>query len=106
MAGCCSAARIRRSSAFPKSADAYAHANALVKDDPNLLADYADVLAMTQNRKLSGKPAELIDRALAIDPKHKKALALAATAALEAHDFSAVARLLAAARQRSARGLR
>jgi cytochrome c-type biogenesis protein CcmH len=73
---------------FPESADAYAHANALVRDDPNLLADYADVLAMTQNRKLSGKPAELIDRALALDPKHKKALALAATVALEARDFS------------------
>ena len=73
---------------FPESADAYAHANALVRDDPNLLADYADVLAMTQDRKLSGKPAELIDRALAIDPKHKKALALAATVALEARDFS------------------
>jgi cytochrome c-type biogenesis protein CcmH len=72
---------------FPESADAYAHANALVRDDPNLLADYADVLAMTQDRRLSGKPAELIDRALAIDPKHKKALALAATAALEARDF-------------------
>jgi cytochrome c-type biogenesis protein CcmH len=73
---------------FPESADAYAHANALVRDDPNLLADYADVLAMTQDRRLSGKPAELIVRALAIDPKHKKALALAATVALEARDFS------------------
>jgi cytochrome c-type biogenesis protein CcmH len=73
---------------FPESADAYAHANALVKDDPNLLADYADVLAMTQDRRLSGKPAELIDRALAIDPRHKKALALAATVALESRDFA------------------
>jgi cytochrome c-type biogenesis protein CcmH len=72
---------------FPESADAYAHANALITGDPNLLADYADVLAMAQGRKLSGKPAELVDRALAIDPKHKKALALAATMALEAHDF-------------------
>ncbi len=72
---------------FPESADAYAHANALITSDPNLLADYADVLAMTQGRKLTGKPAELVDRALAIDPKHKKALALAATVALEAHDF-------------------
>ena len=72
---------------FPESADAYAHANALITSDPNLLADYADVLAMTQGRKLTGKPAELVDRALAIDPQHKKALALAATVALEAHDF-------------------
>ena len=73
---------------FPDAADAYAHANELIKDDPNLLADYADVLAMTQNRKLSGKPVALIDRALALDPAHKKALALAATAALDARDFA------------------
>jgi cytochrome c-type biogenesis protein CcmH len=73
---------------FPEAADAFAHANALVPDDPNLLADYADALAMTRNRSLSGKPAELVDRALSIDPKHRKALALAATAALEGRDFS------------------
>jgi cytochrome c-type biogenesis protein CcmH len=72
---------------FPEAADAYAHANALVKDDPNLLADQADVLAMTQNRTLAGKPMALVDRALALDPRHKKALALAGTAALEARDF-------------------
>ena len=74
---------------FPESADAYAHATALVKYDADLLADYADVLAMTQDRKLSGKPAELVARALAIDPKQKKALALAATVALETHDYAA-----------------
>ncbi len=73
---------------FPEAADAYAHANALIKDDPNLLADYADALAMTQNRKLSGKPATLVDRALALEPTHKKALALAATAALEVRNFA------------------
>ena len=74
---------------FPESADAYAHAAALIKDDANLLADYADALAMAQGRKLAGQPAALIERALAIDPKQKKALALAATVALEASDTSA-----------------
>jgi len=44
-------------------------------------------LAMAQGRKLSGKPAELAARALTIDPNHKKALALAGTAALEANDL-------------------
>ena len=72
---------------FPEAADAYAHANALIKDDANLLADYADVLAMTQNRTLAGRPAALVAQALAIDPKNRKALALAATVALEAHDI-------------------
>jgi cytochrome c-type biogenesis protein CcmH len=74
---------------FAESAEAYAHAETLVRDDPDLLADYADVLAMSQGKRLAGKPAALIQRALAIDPGHKKALALAATVALEAHDYAA-----------------
>lgn len=72
---------------FADAADAYGHAQALVPDNAGLLADYADVLAMAQGRKLSGKPAELAARALTIDPNHRKALALAGTAALEAHDL-------------------
>ena len=72
---------------FPDAADAYAHADALIPDNAALLADYADVLAMAQGRKLAGKPAALAQRALAIDPIHRKALALAATAALEARDL-------------------
>jgi len=72
---------------FPEAADAYSHAVALIPDDPQLLADYADVLAMAQGKKLAGKPAELAQKALSIDPNHRKSLALAATAAMEAHDY-------------------
>jgi cytochrome c-type biogenesis protein CcmH len=72
---------------FPEAADAYAHADALIPDNAALLADYADALAMAQGRKLAGKPAALAQRALAIDLNHRKALALAATAALEARDL-------------------
>jgi cytochrome c-type biogenesis protein CcmH len=72
---------------YADAAHAYAHASALVPDDASLLADYADVLAVTQGRRLAGKPAELAARALEIDPNHRKALALAATAAMEAHDL-------------------
>jgi len=72
---------------FTESADAYAHADALMPNDASLLADYADALAMAQDRRLAGAPAALIQRALAVDPKHKKALALAATVALETRDL-------------------
>jgi cytochrome c-type biogenesis protein CcmH len=72
---------------FPESADAYARADALIPNNASLLADYADALAMAQGRKLGGAPAALIQRSLAIDPKNKKALALAATVALEARDL-------------------
>jgi cytochrome c-type biogenesis protein CcmH len=39
-----------------------------------------------KGRTLAGKPTELIGRALAIDPRHPKALALAASAAMERRD--------------------
>ena len=74
---------------FAESAEAYEHAETLVRDDADLLADYADVLAMAQGKRLAGKPAALVERALAIDPGHRKALALAGTIALEAHDYTA-----------------
>ncbi len=73
---------------FPAAAQAYTKALALAPDNPDLLADYADTLGMTQGRRLAGKPLALVERALAIDPQHGKALALAATAAMEAHDPS------------------
>lgn len=73
---------------FPAAAKAYTKALALAPDNPDLLADYADTLGMTQGHRLAGKPLALIERALAIDPRHGKALALAATAAMEAHEPS------------------
>jgi cytochrome c-type biogenesis protein CcmH len=71
---------------YPAAVDAYAKASTLAQDDPDMLADYADALAMVQGRRLAGKPLALVERALAIDPRHGKALALAATAAMAAHD--------------------
>jgi cytochrome c-type biogenesis protein CcmH len=74
---------------FEESAAAYAHLNKIAPNDPNVLADYADALGMTQGRVLRGKPRELAEQALAIDPKHHKALALAGTAAMDAAEWGA-----------------
>jgi cytochrome c-type biogenesis protein CcmH len=57
-------------------------------NDPDLLADYADVLAMANDQRLEGEPLQAIEKALAIDPGHGKALALAGTAAYERGDFA------------------
>jgi cytochrome c-type biogenesis protein CcmH len=76
---------------FPEAASAYARADALIPDNADLLADYADALAMAQGKRLAGKPTELLRRALTLDPQHRKALALAATAALEARDLDGAA---------------
>jgi cytochrome c-type biogenesis protein CcmH len=58
------------------------------QQDPALLADWADALAMKQ-QTLQGEPTQLIARALAIDPRNQKALALSASAALERKDYDA-----------------
>ena len=78
---------------FEEASQAYARLVKLVPDDAGLFADYADVLAMASNRSLQGEPEKLIERALAIDPKNLKALALAGSAAFERKDYAnAVAR--------------
>jgi len=74
---------------FTESADAYAHVLKLAQPDADLLADYADTLAMVQGRKLAGKPEQLVMQALALNPRHSKALALAGSAAFERHDYRA-----------------
>jgi cytochrome c-type biogenesis protein CcmH len=73
---------------YPESIAAFKEAAARGPADASLFADWADALAM-QNRSLQGEPSELVSRALAIDPAQPKALALAATAALERKDFDA-----------------
>ena len=66
---------------------AFAKAVAIVGDDPRLLVDYADALAMKNERVLEGEPLALVERALKADPDNAKALALAGTAAFNRRDF-------------------
>lgn len=66
---------------------AFAKAEALFPQDPQLLADYADTLAMAQGQRLQGKPEELVQRALKADGNNVKALALAGTVGFEKGDF-------------------
>lgn len=70
-----------------KSIPAYENAVKVISDDPQLLADYADALAVVNGHQLSGKPEELVNQALKLDPHHVKALMLAATAAFNRKDY-------------------
>lgn len=72
---------------FPDAVAAYERASALMPDNADLLADYADALGATQ-QSLLGKPLELVNRALAADPTQWKALALAGTIAFDRKDFA------------------
>ena len=77
---------------FGESSQAYAKAAARTPGDAQLLADYADALAMAQGRTLQGEPEKILRRALAIDPNNVKALLLAGTAAFNRGDQAAAIR--------------
>ena len=72
---------------------AYKKAVELRGNDADLLADYADALAVANNRSLDGEPAALIERALKADPNHVKALALAGTVAYNHKDYALTLKL-------------
>lgn len=76
---------------FPDAKVAYEKVIAMVPDNAELLTDYADIVAMTNNGSLMGQPLELINKALRLDPKNPKALALAGTAEFEQKRFSKAA---------------
>lgn len=65
---------------YPEAAAAYARALKLLPNDAQVMADYADVLVMTQEGRFDGKPYELIQLALKQDSNNLKVLALAGTA--------------------------
>lgn len=72
---------------FSEAAQAYETLVKLVPDDPGVLADYADALAMARGRRISGEPMALVKKALAIDPNQWKALAMAGTEAFDRKDY-------------------
>jgi cytochrome c-type biogenesis protein CcmH len=61
-------------------------------DDAVLLADYADALAVKNNRTLAGEPMKHVRRALELDPRNVKALALAGTEAFDRKDYAGAVR--------------
>lgn len=80
---------------FTEAAQAYEKALALpskVAGDPAVWCEYADALGMTQGGRLGGRPRELIDRALALNPNHPKALEMAGSAEYGQSDYAAALR--------------
>jgi cytochrome c-type biogenesis protein CcmH len=71
---------------YEEAAEAYGKAEKVINDDPELLASYAETLAMAGGNGLKGKPSQLVERALKIDPQHPHALFLAGAAAMDAGD--------------------
>ncbi|MBU3540030.1 c-type cytochrome biogenesis protein CcmI [Polynucleobacter sp. UB-Tiil-W10] len=69
------------------AAKAYERAGSFVNSDPQLLADYADVLASNANGNFAGKPLQLINQALKLDPNNLMALWLSGTASYNAGNY-------------------
>jgi cytochrome c-type biogenesis protein CcmH len=72
---------------YGEAAKAYEKATELSPKDADLLAEYAFSMAMSEGRSLAGKPMEIINRALKIDPNNAKVLQLAGSAAFEAKNY-------------------
>ena len=86
-------ALLARSYAFmerwPEALEAYEKAVRLLPQDASVLSGYAEALAATSGRVLAGRPMELVQQALAIDPADSKALELAGIHAYQGQDFAA-----------------
>ena len=72
---------------FDDAERAFGHLGDVLNNDPVLLAEYADLLAVRANGSLEGKPLELVQKALKLDPNNTMSLALAGTAAYDRHDY-------------------
>ena len=76
-------------SRFAEAADAYAKAGDAVTGNSALLADYAETVALANGGKFAGKPTELLNQALKLEPNEPQALILAGVAAGDRGDFKA-----------------
>jgi len=73
-----------------EASQAYAKALPLLREDAQLLADYAESLALSDSdQQLAGKPTELFEKALKLDPDNPKGLWLAGMAAFQKEDYRA-----------------
>ena len=73
---------------YADASRAFGRALQLMPNEPQILVDQADVLAMQQGGNLEGEPLRLVERALQNNPSNLKGLALAGTAAFERKDFA------------------
>ena len=72
---------------YPKALLAFEKAVNLAPNDANLLADYADIMILSNNGVFDGKSEKLIERAVLSNPEHPKALLLKATVLFNHKDY-------------------
>jgi len=72
--------------------DAYARAYALAPDEPPLISEYAEAMALAQGGALAGRPMQLVARLLEIDPAQPNGLWLSGLAAYQQEDYETAVR--------------
>jgi len=71
---------------YPKAADAFGKAYALLGEQPEIMLSYADALAFANGEQMAGKPAELVFKVLAREPDNINALWYGGMAKAQAGD--------------------
>lgn len=72
---------------YPKAVDAFANAHRLLGDKPDVMLMYADALAFANNETIDGKAAELVFKALEMEPDNLNGLWLGGMSKAQANDF-------------------
>jgi cytochrome c-type biogenesis protein CcmH len=72
---------------YPKAVEAFANAHRLLGDKADVMLMYADALAFANNEKIDGKSAELVLKALELEPDNLNGLWLGGMAKAQAGDF-------------------
>ncbi len=70
---------------------AFVKAGDFVNKDPDLLVDYAELLALRADNRFEGKPLALVKQALALAPQHPTGLMVSGVAAYQNNDFAGAA---------------
>ncbi len=73
---------------YDEAVSAFESLHRLVGDDPGMLVRYADAAAMASGGRITGRPFELVQRALAVDPNQAQGLWLAGMGAAEQGDHA------------------
>lgn len=73
---------------LPEAEAAFVRIGPKLYENATLLAEYGDVLATRAMGNFDGKPMEIVQKALALEPENPMALSLAATAAYNRNDFA------------------
>lgn len=74
---------------YPKAVEAFGRAYQLLGEQPEIMLLYADALAFANDEQLDGKPAELVFKALALEPENLTGLWMGGMAKAQTGDLPA-----------------